>query len=223
LKALPLARDGYPLIGTAVAATLAATLGAVTTSGAVADLLATIAVLMAVATGFLLNFFRDPERTPPEGAGLVVSPADGRVLVAEAAVEETRFLQSRAAKVSIFMSPIDVHVNRAPTSGEVTAVHYHPGSYLAAFSDKASLENEQNAVVMRSAEGRALVFVQIAGFLARRIVCRVRADDRVRRGDRVGMIKLGSRVDIFIAGDVTLRVRPGDRVRAGETILGELR
>jgi phosphatidylserine decarboxylase len=223
LRSLPLARDGYPLIGAALGATLVAVLGAFATSGAVAGALVAIALLLAVATAFLINFFRDPERMPPRGPGLFVSPADGRVLLAEDSVEEPRFLHARAAKISIFMSPVDVHVNRAPMAGAVTAVHYKPGQYRAAFSDKSSLDNEQNAIVMRSAEGRALVFVQIAGFLARRIVCRVRADDRVELGQRVGMIKLGSRVDIFVAGDVTLRVRPGDRVRAGETVLGELR
>jgi phosphatidylserine decarboxylase len=223
LSALPLAKDGFPLVGTSLGATLLAAVGAALTSGAVSTVLATLAMLCAAATAFLVNFFRDPERTPPPDPRLVVSPADGRVLLAEEAVEETRFLHARAAKVSIFMSPIDVHVNRAPVTGEVTEVHYKPGEYRAAFSDKSSLENEQNAIVMRSAEGRALVFIQIAGFLARRIVCRVRSGERIERGERVGMIKLGSRVDIFVAGDVTLRVRPGDRVRAGETILGELR
>jgi phosphatidylserine decarboxylase len=223
LRVLPLARDGAPLIGAALGGTVVAAAGAAATHGQASNVLASLAILFGVAAAFLVNFFRDPERTPPSGPGLVVSPADGRVLVAEPAVEETRFLRDRAAKVSIFMSPIDVHVNRAPVVGEVTGVHYQPGQYLAAFSDKSSLDNEQNAIVMRSDEGRALVFIQIAGFLARRIVCRVRVGDRVQCGERVGMIKLGSRVDIFVAGDVTLRVRPGDRVRAGETILGELR
>lgn len=218
-----LAREGFAPIGASLGATVVAALLAAGTSGSLAAALGALAVLLAVATVFLVNFFRDPERRVPEGEGLVVSPADGRVLIARENVEESRFLGSRAAQVSIFMSPIDVHVNRAPVMGEVTEVCYLPGQYRAAFSDKSSLENEQNAVVMRSAEGRSLVFVQIAGFLARRIVCRVRAGDRCERGERIGMIKLGSRVDIFIAGDVTLRVRTGDRVRAGESVLGELR
>lgn len=223
MRSFPLASEGYPLIGGALGATVLAAIVALSTSGATAATFGALAVLGLVATGFLLNFFRDPERFPPVGRSLVISPADGRVLIAEPAVEEGRFLHTRAAQVSIFMSPVDVHVNRTPIAGEVTGVHYHPGQYLAAFSDKASLDNEQNAVVMRSADGRSLVFVQIAGFLARRIVCRLRVGDRCDRGDRMGMIKLGSRVDIFVAGDVELRVRPGDRVRAGETVLGELR
>jgi phosphatidylserine decarboxylase len=223
LRSFPLTSEGYPLIGGALGATVLAAVVAFATSGATAAAFGALAVLGLVATGFLLNFFRDPERSTPVGRSLVISPADGRVLIAEPAVEEGRFLHTRAAQVSIFMSPVDVHVNRTPIAGEVTGVHYHPGRYLAAFSDKASLDNEQNAVVMRSAEGRSLVFIQIAGFLARRIVCRLRIGDRCDRGDRMGMIKLGSRVDIFVAGDVTLRVRPGDRVRAGETVLGELR
>jgi phosphatidylserine decarboxylase len=153
----------------------------------------------------------------------VISPADGEVIIAEPDVDEPRFLHGRAAKISIFMSPLNVHVNRAPVDGEIVGVHYNAGKYFAAYAEKASLDNEQNAIVMRGDDGRGIVFVQIAGFLARRIVCRVRAGDRCRRGERVGMIKLGSRVDVFIPGDVDLSVKLGDRVRAGETVLGVLR
>lgn len=220
---IPLARDGYPLIGGCLAAAVVAGLLAWVTSGWLASVLQLVALVALVGTGFFLNFFRDPERETPQGEGLLVSPADGEIIIVEPDVDEPRFLHSRAAKVSIFMSPMNVHVNRAPLDGEVTAVHYNPGKYFAAWAEKASLDNEQNAIVMRSDEGRSLVFVQIAGFLARRIVCRVGAGTRCRRGERVGMIKLGSRVDVYVPGNVELRVKLGDRVTAGETVLGVLR
>jgi phosphatidylserine decarboxylase len=171
---------------------------------------------------FLAWFFRDPVREPPGGANDLVSPADGRVLNAEAAFVDDRFLNESVTRISIFMSPVDVHVNRSPLDGEIEAVHYNPGRYFAAYSHKASLDNEQNAVVMEASEGRRLAYVQIAGFLARRIICRLKPGDRCVRGERMGMIKLGSRVDIFVPGAFRLDVKPGDRVRAGETILGHL-
>lgn len=220
---IPLARDGYPHIGFFLGATLVTALLAWLTSGALSVVLQLIALVCLVLTGFFVNFFRDPERHAPPGASLVISPADGKVIIVEPQHDETRFLKSRAAMISIFMSPLDVHVNRAPVDGEVTGVHYNAGKYFAAFSEKASLDNEQNAIVMRADDGRGIAFIQIAGFLARRIVCRVRPGDRCRRGERVGMIKLGSRVDVFIPGDVEISVKLGDRVRAGETVLGVLR
>lgn len=219
---IPLAPDGYPLIGGCLGAAAVLFLAAALASGAVATALLVLATASLVGAGFFVNFFRDPHRETPCGEALVVSPADGKVIAVERDGVEPRFLRGPAAKISVFMSPLDVHVNRAPVDGEVVAVHYNPGKYFAAFSEKASLDNEQNAVVMRAADGRLLVFVQIAGFIARRIVCRVAAGDRCRRGQRVGMIKLGSRVDIYVPGRVTLRVGPGDRVTAGVTVLGEL-
>lgn len=222
-RGIPLARDGYPLIGGCVAAAVVAGLLACATSGWLSSAFQVLTLLAVVGTGFFLNFFRDPERHAPQGDNLVVSPADGEIIIAESDVDESRFLKDRAAKISIFMSPMNVHVNRAPVDGEVTGVHYNAGKYFAAWAEKASLDNEQNAIVMRSDEGRSIVFVQIAGFLARRIVCRVGAGTRCRRGERVGMIKLGSRVDVFIPGNVELRVKLGDRVTAGETVLGVLR
>ncbi len=220
---IPLARDGYPLIGGCIAAAVAAGLLACVTGGWLSSAFQVLTLLAVVGTAFFLNFFRDPERHAPQGEGLVISPADGEIIIAEPDVDEPRFLKSRAAKISIFMSPMNVHVNRAPVDGEVTGVHYNAGKYFAAWAEKASLDNEQNAIVMRSDEGRSIVFVQIAGFLARRIVCRVGAGTRCSRGERVGMIKLGSRVDVYVPGNVELRVKLGDRVTAGETVLGVLR
>lgn len=220
---IPLARDGYPLIGGCIAAAVAAALLACVTGGWLSSVFQLLTLVALVGTAFFVNFFRDPERHAPQGDGLVISPADGEIIIAEPDVDEPRFLKSRAAKISIFMSPMNVHVNRAPVDGEITGVHYNAGKYFAAWAEKASLDNEQNAIVMRSDEGRSIVFVQIAGFLARRIVCRVGAGTRCRRGERVGMIKLGSRVDVFVPGNVELRVKLGDRVTAGETVLGVLR
>ena len=170
---IPLARDGYPLIGGCIAAAVAAGLLACVTGGWLSSVFQVLTLVAVVGTAFFLNFFRDPERHAPQGEGLVISPADGEIIIAEPDVDEPRFLKSRAAKISIFMSPMNVHVNRAPVDGEVTGVHYNAGKYFAAWAEKASLDNEQNAIVMRSDEGRSIVFVQIAGFLARRIVCRV--------------------------------------------------
>ena len=171
---------------------------------------------------FLLWFFRDPARNPPGGADSVVSPADGRVLQVETEVEDSRFFEGRGTRICIFMSPVDVHVNRNPVDGEVEAVRYHAGKYFAAYSDKASLDNEQNAVIMKAPDGRRVGYVQIAGFLARRIVCNLSEGDRCVRGQRMGMIKLGSRVDIFVPGSFKLGVETGDRVLAGETVLGRM-
>lgn len=220
---LPIAADGVPTIAAVLGAALGcAALAGFLPAGAAAAVSGGLAALLLVLGLFFVNFFRDPRRMPPPGDANLVSPADGKVIVAEGEVEEPRFLGGRAAMISIFMSPLDVHVNRAPVDGEVLEVRYHHGRYFAAFSEKASLDNEQNAVVLAAADGRRIAFVQIAGFLARRIVCRVRPGDRVRRGERVGMIKLGSRVDIFVPGPVRLAVKVGDRVRAGETVLGVL-
>jgi phosphatidylserine decarboxylase len=219
---ITLARDGYPMIvGTLVVAGLLCAAAALS-PGRLATALGIAAGVVFVAALFLVNFFRDPRREVPREPGLIVSPADGRVIAVEAAEAKPRFVSAPAAKISIFMSPLNVHVNRAPVDGEVVAVHYHPGEYFAAFSDKASLDNEQNAIVMRSSEGREIAFVQIAGFLARRIVCRVEPGQHCARGERVGMIKLGSRVDVYIPGEVALRVKPGQNVTAGETVLGVL-
>jgi phosphatidylserine decarboxylase len=167
----------------------------------------------------LASFFRDPPRTPPPGDS-VLAPADGRVLKAEP-VQDDRFLRGPAQQVSIFMSPANVHVNRNPSSGRVLEVRYNHGRYFRAFADKASLDNEQNAVVLEDPRGRRLAFVQIAGFLARRIVCYLEPGMTVERAERCGLIMFGSRVDIFLPPDAKLRVEVGQRTRAGETVVAE--
>jgi phosphatidylserine decarboxylase len=175
-----------------------------------------------VATLAVAAFFRDPEREIPDGDDIVVSPADGRVvLVADNEVAAT--IPGRVfRRVSIFMSPANVHVNRAPAAGEILSVRHTDGKFLAAYSDRAPFENERNEVAIRDAKGRTLVFVQIAGLLARRIVCRVAPGDRLQRGERYGLIMFGSRVDVYLPMSATLRVRVGERVRAGSDVLGEL-
>jgi phosphatidylserine decarboxylase len=136
-------------------------------------------------------------------------------------VHDERFLRGPATVVSIFMSPLDVHVNRVPVSGRVVDIRYHPGKYFRAFADKASLDNEQNAVVIEDRDGRRMCFVQIAGFLARRIVCYLRVGMEVDVGQRYGMIMFGSRADLYLPATARVRVNVGDRARGGQTVIGE--
>ena len=166
---------------------------------------------MAVA-----GFFRDPERVSPDGEGIVVSPADGKVV----SVDDVSDADGR--RVSIFLSPLDVHINRAPMNGRVADVRYQTGHFLAAYKGKASDENERNAIELVDDAGTTLRIVQIAGFLARRIVCDVGRGDSLKRGERFGMIMFGSRVDLFLPRVATVEVHPGQRVRGGETIVARL-
>jgi len=207
-----IAREGWPVIGTA-----AGVLGLVGAVGTLAGHPASL-VPLVLAVGFSLYFFRDPERTPPTDERVVLSPADGRIV----AIAADRALDAPATRVSIFMSPLDVHVNRNPVSGVVEQVRHTPGRFRAAFADKASLDNERNAVVVHGG-GRRYVLVQIAGALARRIVCHVAPGDRVQRGARFGMIMFGSRVDLYLPPGVEPVVRKGDRVRAGASVIAEAR
>ena len=174
-------------------------------------------LLAAVAIG---AFFRDPERWPNAPEGAIISAADGKVCdISEAPIPDASRVMCR--RVAVFMSPLNVHVNRAPVSGEIVAVEHTPGEFRAAFRDEASEHNERNVIVISAADGRRYAMVQIAGYLARRIVCRVRPPERVERGQRVGLIMFGSRVDHFFPLEYRMRVGLGDRVRAGETVLGE--
>ena len=180
-----------------------------------------LAAFGLLLTVFVAWFFRNPERSPPIEPGAVISPADGRIVFC-GDCPPGRYNPGPGKTVSVFMSVFDVHVNRAPVSGKVVSVRYHPGKFLAANVDKASLENEQNCVVLETAEGHRISYVQIAGLIARRIVCDLSEGDMVQQGQRVGMIRFGSRVDILLPVSAVLRVRTGDRVRAGESILGVL-
>ena len=175
-------------------------------------------VLFAVAVG---SFFRDPERYPERTEGVVLSAADGKVTdVSECTLPDDRETVYR--RVSVFMSPLNVHVNRAPIAGEVATVEHTPGEFLAAYRDTASTHNERNLIVFRDAAGRRHAIMQIAGYLARRIVCRVHPHDKIEMGQRIGLIMFGSRVDHFIPPDYRVSVAVGERVLAGETVIGEL-
>ena len=165
-----------------------------------------------VLTIFLCSFFRNPRRRIPRGEGLILSPADGRIVVVDK--------EAKGTKVSIFMSVFNCHVNRAPAAGTITGIRYKRGKFLPASKGEASRQNERNALQLESAEGLTMRFVQVAGILARRIVCYVRRGDQVRRGQIFGTILFGSRVDLYLPPGVTVRVRKGERVKGGKSIVG---
>lgn len=201
---------GWPFIGGAVlVAVVLALLG-----------LEPLALLSLVLSGFFLFFFRDPDRHTNAGPDDVVSPADGRVVVA-GEPEPAAAPPGTWRQISIFLSPLDVHVNRIPVGGEIARVDYKPGKFLPAYRREAATQNERNEVWI----GRPDHFVvcrQVVGVLARRIVCRVGPGARVKTGQRFGVMKFGSRIDLYLPAGATLRVKPGDRVRSGETILAVL-
>ncbi len=209
--AIPIARTGYPLITALAFATVIFALLE----------MAPPALVFLAATLFVCLFFRDPERVTPTTMGAVVSPADGKVIKSE--VAETDYLEGERLRISIFMNVFNVHVNRIPYEGTVTRIFYHPGKFFSANLDKASRENEHNAVYVRTGENDEIVFVQIAGLVARRIVCGLREGDAAARGERFGMICLGSRLDVYLPADARPEVAVGDKVRAGTSILAYLR
>jgi phosphatidylserine decarboxylase len=177
-------------------------------------------ILVSLAfLGFTTNFFRDPERTTPKGENLIIAPADGKIIVIKN-IHDDEFFHADVQQISIFMSPLNVHVNRNPISGTVRHTRYVKGEYFAAFEDKASEKNEQMIVGLEGANGKVM-FKQIAGFVARRIVCPLKPGDTVIAGKRFGMIKFGSRVDVFIPMSVHIHAKIGDITKAGETILGD--
>ena len=175
--------------------------------------------LFAVVALAFLGFFRDPDRTAPDLPGAVLAPADGRVMVITEALDSW---VGPAVRVSIFLSPLDVHVNRAPIGGLVKNVEYVAGRFLAAYRPEASEQNERCAMSLDGDRAR-LTVTQISGVLARRIVCRVRPGDTVRAGERYGLIRFGSRTDLVLPRGTDLRVQVGDRVRGGESVMGVLR
>jgi len=163
-------------------------------------------------TIFMCAFFRNPRRQIPEGEGLILSPADGRIVVVKK--------ETQGTKVSIFMSVFNCHVNRAPAAGRITEVRYQPGRFMPASKGEASQQNEQNALQLQGAKGLTMRFVQVAGILARRIVCYVRRGDQVRRGEVFGTILFGSRVDVYLPRRVAVKVKVGERVKGGKSVLG---
>ena len=177
-----------------------------------------ITVLGLASGGFFAYFYRDPERPVPGEAGVIVSPADGKVVLVDE-VRENEFLQSPARRVAIFMDVFDVHVNRAPVAGTVTDMRHRAGEYKAASRRDAAQRNEQQAVVLES-EGRRLLVVQIAGLLARRIIPYVKPGQFLARGERLGMICFGSRVDLYLPPEGEISVKVGDHLKAGSSIIG---
>ena len=168
---------------------------------------------------FCLNFFRDPERTPPARDDVIISPADGKILFVKE-VMDNKYINGKAKQVSIFMSPLNVHVNRIPINGTVEYLKYYEGEYLVAFEDKSSEKNERAEFGIMSKYGKVF-FKQIAGFIARRIIYEIKVGDSVKMGERFGMIKFGSRVDVIVPLNWQERVKKDEMVSAGETILFE--
>lgn len=180
-----------------------------------------IGLVLLILTLAVAAFFRDPEREVPLAEGCVVSPADGRVIAVDEEAHAETLPGETFRRVAIFMSPADVHINRLPVTGEVLSVKHTPGRFLAAYHQRSSVENERNELLLRDVRGRLLVLVQVAGLLARRIICHVRPGQKVERGARFGLIMFGSRVDLYVPRSAEIRVRVGDRVRAGSAILAE--
>jgi phosphatidylserine decarboxylase len=211
-------RDGYGILLALVVAALVLTFGYRLLGGGIA--LRLLSLVLWISAAFTLFFFRDPEREIPSGEGLVLSPADGTVIGIDE-VDEPEFVKARTRRVSIFLSPFNVHVNRVPCDGEVKYFRYQTGRFRVASQPAASTENEQTIIGLETPEGRIL-FKQIAGILARRIVCDLREGHRVRRGERFGIIKFGSRMEIFLPLTAEVKVRLREKVKAGESIIGEL-
>lgn len=209
--AFPIAKPGYGVIGASAFATaIFALIG-----------FAGLSFLGLIVTFFICWFFRDPDRVVPTQEGAVVSPADGKVIIHEI-VNENPFIEGPCLKISIFMSVFNVHVNRIPHEGKISRVVYNPGKFFTANLDKASLDNEQNAIILETEKGKKICFIQIAGLIARRILCRIQEGDELSRGQRFGMICFGSRLDLFLPPDTQSAISIGDKVQAGTSILGYL-
>lgn len=207
---LKIAKQGYPFIAFSLALTIISFF-----------IWLWIVPFASIVTIFMVYFFRDPERVIPWEKDVFVAPADGKVIMIEK-VKEDRYLNGEAIEISIFMSPLDVHVNRSPCDGKVKSVVYSPGKFLSAFKYEASLKNENITMLLETEYGDIIVR-QVAGFLARRAVCWVKEGDFLRRGERFGIIKFSSRVDLFLPLNTEVKVKMGEKVRAGETIIGEVR
>jgi len=211
------AKEGYPFIAFAVGLMLLLVFSSWKLASLVLAIPAAVSVLLTL---FVLYFFRNPERSPPSDPLAVIAPADGTVIVAER-VSDTP-LGTESLKISIFMSVFNVHVNRAPFDGKVVDVSYHRGKFFDARDGRASCENERNGIVLETAAGVHIAFVQIAGLIARRIICYPRIGDLLKKGERYGLIRFGSRVDVYLPIDVEPLVKIGDKTTAGVTVLGRI-
>lgn len=208
---IPVAQEGYPFIGFSAFVTL---------------ILAILgycypALVMLLITTFVLSFFRDPERFIPEDDSVLISPADGKVIIVEQ-IEDNDFTCQQGQKISIFMNVFNVHVNRIPFSGKVEKILYKPGKFYSADSNRGALENEYCATIISTKQGKKIAFVQIAGLIARRIICWLEKGDDVIKGERFGLIRFGSRVDLYLPNESEIMVKVGDKVKAGETILARI-
>lgn len=213
------APDGYGVITKAIIiAVVIAAIGFYV--GGVVLFITSILALFIIS--FTLYFFRDPDRVTPVGDHLFISPADGKVIEIKK-ITEPKYLKSEATQVSIFLSPLDVHVNRIPLTGVIEYAEYIPGEYLVAWHEKASELNERSEFGVRHASGARMFFRQITGYVARRIVFHIGKGDNVIAGDRFGMMKFGSRMDLVFTDEISLNVKAGDVVVAGVTIMGEVR
>jgi phosphatidylserine decarboxylase len=208
---IPIARQGYSFIAMAFFGT-----ALFLWWGVMAGWLAFILISL-----FVIAFFRDPDRISPADEKALLSPADGRVLLIEEK-EMTPFSGARAIKISVFMSVFNCHVNRVPSGGNIEKVFYRAGKFFSANQDRASSQNEQNALLLRTPGGLEISIVQVAGLIARRIVCWVQPGAIVKPGERFGLIRFGSRVDIFVPVSTRIRINRGEKVKAGLTVLGEL-
>ena len=207
----PVAQEGFPFLLVTLGVSLAFAVGGLWQG----------TLLGLVLSGYILFFFRNPERIPPGGVDQMASPADGKVIFVGQSTEKD-FLNEERTKISIFMSLFDVHINRVPIDGTVRGLKYHPGRFLAAFDDRASEENERNAVLLETSRGQTMVLVQIAGLVARRIICYPSQGSFIMKGQRLGLIQFGSRVDIYLPKGADALVKVGDRVHGGETLLAKL-
>lgn len=204
-----IAREGWPFLAIAFAVALAVSAYSVA-----------VAIPFWIIALFVLQFFRDPARVIPQQANAILSPADGRIVVVEKAHDP--YAGREALKISVFMNVFNVHSNRSPVDGRIVNVQYFPGKFVNADLDKASIENERNALTITAANGQTVTCVQVAGLIARRILCYVKTGDTLTRGQRYGFIRFGSRVDVYLPLSATPKVTVGDKVSATETILAEL-
>lgn len=204
-----LAREGWPFIAGAIVLALLVSWWSVG-----------VGLIFWLLAIFVIQFFRDPQRQAPDGERLVLSPADGRIVSVDRTIDP--YTQQQALKISVFMNVFNVHSNRFPVSGRVTQVQYYPGSFVNAALDKASIENERNAVHLALASGEQITVVQVAGLVARRILCYVKPGDTGRAGERYGFIRFGSRVDVYLPPSSRPRVAIGDKVSATSTALADL-
>ncbi len=210
-KHIPVAREGYPFIFfCAFVSIIFAVLGYIV-----------IALPAMMLTGFVLYFFRNPSRVVPDGEDVFVSPADGKIILLEKVFDD-RFVNEHVYKISIFMNIFNVHVNRIPFPGRVEAITYSPGRFYSANSERGALENEFCALTMSTSSDQRYAVVQIAGLIARRIVCWAQKNDTLGRGQRFGLIRFGSRVDLYLPLKTQIEVATGQKVKAGETVLGYL-